>query len=926
MGLRREYAACVGRLQMAMLGMLLAVPGAASAAVAGSSTTCQGPDTTVITPDAASVQGARAYWLDAFRLRWPGKPAEGEYRLLASASGQLRAARGNRPVAGDLRVLKLERADPPAALAAKFAFIGDGVDLRPAQVIDVAELLRGQLVIAQLDAAGRVLDATYLQHPGALDALYADVAAAHDAPALGAWQADGVAQWRVWAPTARSATLCAYDREGRAHALPMQREAGTGAWTASLPGVQSGRVYGYEVEVFVPGTGQVRNRGSDPWATAVTANGERAVLLDLDDAATKPAGWDDAASTRPAAPARQTDMVIYELHVRDFSVGDASVAPAHRGKYLAFTDAQGAGMRHLAGLRAAGLSDIHLLPVFDIATIPERGCIAPVIPQAAPDSQAQQGAVMAVAGKDCFNWGYDPLHYGLPEGSYASGVDDPAARVRELRAMVQALHRAGLRVGMDVVYNHMTRSGQDPQALLDRLVPGYYQRLDASGKVETSTCCANTATEHRMMGRLMRDTLVRWARDYRIDSFRFDLMGHQPLAEMQRAQREVEAAAGRAIPFIGEGWNFGEIADGKRFVQAAQPQLAGTGIASFSDRTRDAARGGGCCDSGEALLAKQGWLTGMVDAPNGRGAPATRAEQRRTADMIRVGLAGTLRDYRMQTADGGEQALSAIDYAGGPAGYVARASEVVNYVENHDNPTLFDVGVMKLPLETSASERARMQLLGAALVAFSQGVAYYHAGIDVLRSKSLDRNSYDSGDWFNRLDWTYRDNGFAAGLPPKPDNGKDWPLLAPLLRAPGIQPSPDDIAFMRDAFRDVLRIRASTPLFRMDDAAEIRKRLRFENAGPAQDPAVIIGHLDGTGMSDAGFAEVIYLFNTSPRPKQLALPAQRGKRWRLHPVQASRDAADARVRDGARYASHEGMFNIPGRSAVVFVIPQEASR
>lgn len=219
-----------------------------------------------------------------------------------------------------------------------------------------------------------------------------------------------------------------------------------------------------------------------------------------------------------------------------------------------------------------------------------------------------------------------------------------------------------------------------------------------------------------------------------------------------------------------------------------------------------------------------------------------------------------------------------------------------------------------------------MQLLGAALVAFSQGVAYYHAGIDVLRSKSLDRNSYDSGDWFNRLDWTYRDNGFAAGLPPKPDNGKDWPLLAPLLRAPGIQPSPDDIAFMRDAFRDVLRIRASTPLFRMDDAAEIRKRLRFENAGPAQDPAVIIGHLDGTGMSDAGFAEVIYLFNTSPRPKQLALPAQRGKRWRLHPVQASRDAADARVRDGARYASHEGMFNIPGRSAVVFVIPQEASR
>ena len=476
---------------------------------------------------------------------------------------------------------------------------------------------------------------------------------------------------------------------------------------------------------------------------------------------------------------------------------------------------------------------------------------------------------------------------------------------------------------MDVVYNHMSASGQAPHAVLDRIVPGYYQRLDGEGKVATSTCCANTATEHRMMARLMRDTLVRWARDYRIDSFRFDLMGHQPLDAMLQAQADVERAAGRTIPFIGEGWNFGEIADGRRFVQAAQRPLAGSGIASFSDRMRDAARGGGCCDSGEALLARQGWLTGLVDAPNGRGDKVPREAILQAADMVRVGLAGTLRDYVMVGADDTSRPLSAFDYAGGAAGYAAEPGEVVNYVENHDNPTLFDVGVMKLPLATSANERARMQLLGAALVAFSQGVAYYHGGIDMLRSKSLDRNSFNSGDWFNRLDWRYRDNGFASGLPPASDNGKDWALLRPLLGADGIKPEATDIAFMRDGFRDLLRIRASTPLFRLNDAGEVQRRLRFENTGSRQDPAVIVGHLDGQGRDDAVFEEVLYFLNTGVEGASLALPAHRGKAWRLHPVQASASAADARVRDQARQAN--GVFTIPGRSAVVFVIPKGES-
>jgi len=612
------------------------------------------------------------------------------------------------------------------------------------------------------------------------------------------------------------------------------------------------------------------------------------------------------------------DMAIYELHLRDFSVGDASVPEAHRGTYLAFTHPGSDGMRHLRALREAGMTDIHLLPVFDIASIPERGCVEPEVPDAAPDSPAQQAAVMAVAQRDCFNWGYDPLHYGAPEGSYSTDPDDGAARIREFRAMVQALHAAGLRVGMDVVYNHTPASGQAAHSVLDRIVPGYYQRLDASGKVETSTCCANTATEHRMMAKLMIDTAARWVRDYRIDSFRFDLMGHQPRDAMVALQEVVDAAAGRHVPLIGEGWNFGEIADGRRFVQAAQGELDGTGIATFSDRARDALRGGGCCDEGEALLASQGLLNGLHYAPNAlAGGTGSRDALLHAADLARAGLAGTLRDYRTVLADGREAPLSALDYKGAPAGYASAPGEVVNYVANHDNPTLWDIDALKLPQDTSAAERARVQLLGAAFVAFSQGVAYFHAGMDLLRSKSLDRNSYDSGDWFNRLDWRGRDNGFGAGLPPAPDNGKDWELLAPVLRNPLARPSPGDIAWMRDAFRDLLRIRASTRLFRLDSAQAVQRRLAFRNTGPGQDPTVIVGHLDGAGLDDR-FGELLYLLNVSPESRTLLLPEAAGKAWTLHPVQAAADAADVRPKQ-ARH-DRSGRFTVPGRTAVVYVI------
>ncbi len=613
--------------------------------------------------------------------------------------------------------------------------------------------------------------------------------------------------------------------------------------------------------------------------------------------------------------------MIYELHVRDFSIGDASVRPEFRGKYLAFTQGDTHGMRHLKALAAAGVTDVHLLPVYDFGSVPEQGCVTPA-PDGPPDGESQQAAVTAVSARDCFNWGYDPVHFTAPEGSFATDAADGAVRIVEFRRMVQALHRAGLRVGMDVVYNHTYAAGQDRWSVLDRIVPGYYHRLDEAGRITTSTCCFNTATEHRMMAKLMIDSAVTWARDYRIDSFRFDLMGHQPRAAMEELQRRVDAAAGRPVLLLGEGWNFGEVADGARFVQASQLSLNGSGIATFSDRARDAIRGGGAGDNDERQVQIQGFVNGLyydrnADAPSNVAA----ADLMRAGDLVRVGLAGSLRDFPLQAYDGRELRLEQIPYGGGqPAGYVTSPGEVVNYVENHDNQTLYDLNAFKLPLGTSSADRARVQILAAALNAFSQGITYWHAGFELLRSKSMDRNSFDSGDWFNRLDWTGHDNFFGTGLPPARDNAASWPLMRPRLADARLKPSPADIDWTRAAFLDLMRIRSSSTLFRLRTAADVTERLRFLNTGPEQVPEVIAAHLHGDGYPGAGFREILYLVNVDLEPHSLALATERGKRYLLHPVHREPRAADRRAAEQSLYDPLTGHFTVPARTAVVFVV------
>ena len=462
-------------------------------------------------------------------------------------------------------------------------------------------------------------------------------------------------------------------------------------------------------------------------------------------------------------------------------------------------------------------------------------------------------------------------------------------------------------------------SGQNDKSVLDRVVPGYYHRLNAAGDIERSTCCENTATENRMMGKLMIDSAKLWATQYRIDSFRFDLMGHQPRAVMEQLRDDVSAAAGRPIQLIGEGWNFGEVANGARFVQASQLSLNGSGIGTFSDRARDHIRGGSGFDSGNALRSNQGYINGMHYDDNGSGGNKSRNDLMWSADVIKVGLAGSIRDYVMTTHWNATLRLDQIDYNGQPAGYVVDPQEVVNYVENHDNWTLFDNNAFKLPTATSREDRARVQILGAAINSFSQGVSYFHAGVDTLRSKSLDRNSYDSGDWFNRIDWSYKDNGYAAGLPPQGDNGDNWSVMGPLLANAQIKPTEVETRWTRDAFRDLMKIRASSRLFRLRTSDEIKQRLSFRNTGSAQVASVLAAHLDGRSYSGAGFRDVLYFVNVDKVGQTLTIPEEAGKTYRLHPVHTAHDAADRRA-GSATYDSANGRFTLPPRTAVVFVV------
>jgi pullulanase/glycogen debranching enzyme len=870
-----------------------------------------------------SLAFASAHWLSATTLAWPGVPASSaSYKLFYALNGGLAAtpdaATG---LAGADGSFTLAPAPLPDATRQKYPHLlgATGLRLSDADAAKVAQLASGQFAIAQYDGAGNLVQVTSLQTAGMLD----DVFAARAAQAqLGvSFNAQGVPTFRVWAPTAKSVALNVYQDANAAAAstVAMTRDAASGVWAYTAPdaGWTNRAYYTYTVKVLSrwANNGLVTNTVTDPYSLSLNANSTRSFVANLDSPALKPAGWDDQRIPKLDAP---TDIALYELHIRDFSAQDTTVPAAHRGKYLAFTDADANPMRHLKSLQKAGLSHVHLLPSFDFASVNEAGCVTPSIPNAGADWTDQQAAVAAVQDSDCFNWGYDPVHYNAPEGSYASNANDGAARVREFRAMVQGLHETGLRVTMDVVYNHTSQSQQGPLSVLDRIVPTYYYRLGANGSILNDSCCADTAQENTMMGKLMIDSVSLWARQYKVDSFRFDIMGFTPLDLLKRLQASVNQAAGRDIYLYGEAWNFGNVANDARFVQARQANMAGTGIGSFNDRMRDAVRGGGCCDGGSALVTQQGFINGVWYDPNAQ-ANQSRDDALRLADMVRVSLSGTLRDYRFTDRFGSLRSNAQIDYFGQPAGFAASPSEVINYVEAHDNQTLFDINAFRLPQSTQLADRVRVQNLGAAVVLLSQGVPFIHAGQEILRSKSLDRDSYNAGDWFNRLDYSYASNNFGVGLPMAGPNQDNWGIMAPILRNPLIKPDTRAILSAKAAFEDLLAIRKDTTLFRLRSAQDVIERLKFHNVGPDQVPGVIVMSIDGSDpgkYAGAQYKSVVVVFNVDKAAKMITVPELKGRKLQLHRIQ--QNGSDEVVK-ASSFMSASGSFSIPARTTAVFV-------
>lgn len=857
----------------------------------------------VPTPDLTK---AEAQWIDADTVVWKVKATEAtSQQLVYAKDGGISVVDG--ALSDEGQWLRLGATELTAAQKAKYPHLEE----YPAFTVDVRdrdrvrESLRGQLIATQRAANGALLAATGVQTAGVLDELYGK--AASSAP-LGPVFRKGSPTLSVWAPTARTVAL---ELDGRT--VPMRRDDRTGVWSVTGKKSWNGKPYRYAVNVWAPSVRKmVTNKVTDPYSTALTADSARSLVVDLGDPKLAPRGW--STLRKPAAvPLR--DAQIQELHVRDFSVTDPT--STHPGEYLAFTDTRSDGMKHLKELADSGTSYVHLLPVFDIGTIPEKkkdqqkpACDLSVY---APDSEEQQACAAKAAAKDAFNWGYDPLHYTVPEGSYASDPDG-TKRTAEFRQMVQGLNGAGLRTVMDVVYNHTVASGQDDKSVLDRIVPGYYQRLLEDGTVATSTCCANTATENTMMGKLVVDSVVTWAKEYKVDGFRFDLMGHHPKANIlavRKALDELTVAEdgvdGKKIILYGEGWNFGEIADDARFVQATQKNMAGTGIATFSDRARDAVRGGGPFDEDPRV---QGFASGLYTDPNTSAANGTEAEQKARLlhyqDLIKVGLTGNLADYTFTDSQGRTVKGSAVDYNGAPAGYAAAPGDALAYADAHDNETLYDALAFKLPADTTAAERARMQVVAMATAVLSQGPALSQAGTDLLRSKSLDRNSYDSGDWFNALHWDCRKgNGFGRGLPPAADNKDKWSYGKPLLTSAALTPGCAEITGASAAYQDLLTIRTAEKDFGLATTGQVQETLSFPLSGKDETPGVITMRLGG----------LVVVMNATPDTQSQVVPGLAGKAYALHPVQAS--GADAAVKKSS-YERTSGSFSVPGRTVAVF--------
>lgn len=915
-------------------------------------------------PEPIKIEGAAAHWISADHLIWDAEQDADSWSLFYSRNADLSI--NNSGVSGGESFSLQPGANLSDELSDKFRHIS----ARPvfslrADEISIKQALQGQLAAVAFDEDGQPIEATKVQIHGVLDDLFI-----YDGN-LGPNYDGNSISLNLWAPTAQSVTLSVYDDQKN---LVDEVEADNpdpddGIWRFDGPADWDELYYLFNITVYHHETGQIEQfKVTDPYSVSLATDSEYSQFIDLSKTQLKPEGWDELIKSLPD----HSDITLYEAHIRDFSMADHTVPEEHRGTYMAFThNGQNGnnlsdGMIHLKQLSEAGLTHLHLLPLNDIASIYEsrdqrvdlndpfeRICevadipghsekcveygsatIQEVFEQLSEDdpltkeiqqiyAERSDEGYHGLARHDGFNWGYDPYHFNVPEGSYSTNPEGPA-RILELRKMVQSLDEIGLNVVVDVVYNHTHATGESRFSVLDKVVPGYYHRLNAdSGIVETSTCCSNTAAEFAMMEKLIIDSVKLWAKQYKVDSFRFDLMGHHPKHVMENLQDalaeltpEKDGVDGKNIYIYGEGWNFGEVADNRIFEQATQFNMGGTGIGNFNDRSRDAIRGGFHSWSG----CEQGFANGRFLYPNEDVTNSIEDEKAALldqADRIRVGMTGNLATYPYINKNGGQ-----VDGSNDYIGFALNPVESVNYIDKHDNETLWDNTQTKLPFDMGMDDRVRVHLLSTAFINYGLGVPFHQLGTDILRSKSMDRNSYDSGDWYNMIDFTLESSNWKIGLPPRWDNEENWKAQAEFMANQNINIRKEHMQFANRVFREQLMIRYSTPLLRLGNAEEIHRRVGFHNTGPDQVPGIIAMTIsDGQCTSedlDPELDGVLLLFNADTRPQQIDVGIDNLK---LHDVLGN--GADSIVQTATAI---DGLITVPQLSAAVFVKPQSGGQ
>ncbi len=495
---------------------------------------------------------------------------------------------------------------------------------------------------------------------------------------------------RVWAPTADEVVWHLYADDlgdSRLARIPMCRDV-QGSWVATLEGNYDGTYYTVQARFGSRWGAEV----PDPWVRATGANGLRGMIFD--PAAAEPQGWD--RDRRPPLDAFE-DIVIYELHLRDLSVHPAS-GIRHKGRFLGLSETgtttpagTPTGLDHIAAL---GVTHLHILPMFDFASLDETA------PQAA------------------YNWGYAPQHYNVPEGTYATDPHDGRVRIREMKTMIQAIHRKGLRVVMDVAYNHLFDAARSS---FEQLVPGYFFRRQADGSYSDASACGNeTASERPMMRKFIVESVSYWARTYHIDGFRFDLMGIHDLETMRAVRRALDQIDSTIFVY-GEAWTAAAspLPDTLRALKANIPKL--DGIAAFCDEIRDG-------------------IKGHVFTPDDTGFASGKPGLK---ESIKFGIAaaGAHPQVRYQQ----------VNYSTSP--WTRDPAQCIVYVSCHDNHTLWDRLALARP-DLPEADRMRMHQLALTIVLTSQGVPFLHAGSEMLRTKQGVENSFESPDTINQIDWT----------------------------------------------------------------------------------------------------------------------------------------------------------------------------